>query len=77
MPLWCEADHDVLKIASRSFADAPITTAYRSHYRAVTPGDTYGFQLLKPEERDRDENKKARASAGSLPEEAKAPARDE
>ncbi|MEJ2376821.1 MAG: glycosyl hydrolase family 65 protein [Pseudolabrys sp.] len=52
-----EVDHDVLKVASRSFTASPITIAYRGRYRDVAPGDTYEFRLLKPEERNRDENR--------------------
>lgn len=51
-----EADHDVLRIASGSLPAAPITIAYRGHYRDLAPGDTAAFRLLKPGERDRDEN---------------------
>ena len=60
--LGVEVDHDVLKISSYSFTTAPITIAYRGHFRDVAPGDTYEFRLLKPEERDRDENRAARSS---------------
>lgn len=51
------ASHDALRIASRPFTAAPITIAYRGHYRDVAPGETYEFPLLKPGERDRDENR--------------------
>jgi len=54
-----EANHDALRISSRPQPAAPITIAYRGHFRDVTPGDTYEFRLLKPEERDRDENRRA------------------
>jgi alpha,alpha-trehalase len=52
-----EVTHDVLRIHSQSFTVAPITIAYRGHFRDVAPGDTYEFRLLKPHERDRDENR--------------------
>jgi alpha,alpha-trehalase len=52
-----EADHDLLRIDSRPFTANPITIAYRGHFREVAPGDTYEFRLLKPEERNRDENR--------------------
>ena len=60
-----EVTHDRLKITSRSFTANPITVAYRGHYRDVAPGDTYEFRLLKPEERDRDENRAARMSTAA------------
>jgi alpha,alpha-trehalase len=60
-----EETHDRLKITSRSFTANPITVAYRGHYRDVAPGDTYEFRLLKPEERDRDENRAARMSTAA------------
>ena len=52
-----EVDHDVLKISSAASTTSPITIAYRGQYRALAAGDTYEFRLLKPEERDRDENR--------------------
>jgi alpha,alpha-trehalase len=52
-----EVTHEVLRISSRSFTVAPITIAYRGHFRDVAPGDTYEFRLLKPRERNRDENR--------------------
>lgn len=57
-----EVDHDRLRISSRALTAALITVAYRGRFRDVAPGDTYEFRLLKPEERDRDENRSARAS---------------
>jgi alpha,alpha-trehalase len=53
-----EADHDTLRIQSGSLTSTPITVAYRGRYRAVAPGDTYEFRLLKPEERDRRERER-------------------
>ena len=55
-----EVDRDVLKISSRLFTAGRITVGYRGHFRDVAPGETYEFRLLKPEERDRDENHAAR-----------------
>ncbi len=52
-----EADHDVLRIRSGAFTTTPITLAYRGHYRELAPGDTCEFRLLRPEARDRDENR--------------------
>ena len=57
-----EATRDVLRISSRSFTTSPITVAYRGHFRDVAPGETYEFHLLKPEERDRDENRRSAKS---------------
>lgn len=67
--LEVEVTHDVLRISSRSFTVAPITIAYRGHFRDMAPGDTYEFRLLKPEERDRDENRTGGLSPhqGALP----------
>jgi len=63
-----EADHDTLRIASRSFTANPITIAYRGRFRDIAPGDTHQFRLLKPEERYRDENRAVRsAPAGAVP----------
>ncbi len=58
-----DANHDMLKITSRPFPANPITVAYRGRYRDVAPGDTYEFRLIKPEERDRDENRAAQADS--------------
>ncbi len=55
--LEVEVTHEVLRISSRSFTVAPITIAYRGHFRDVAPGDTYEFRLLTPQERNRDENR--------------------
>ncbi len=52
-----EATHDRLRVTSRAFAANLVTLAYRGHFRDVAPGDTYEFRLLKPEERERDENR--------------------
>lgn len=52
-----EVNHDMLRISSRAQPAAPITIGYRGRFRDVTPGDTYELRLLKPEERDRDENR--------------------
>ncbi|WP_367198465.1 glycoside hydrolase family 65 protein [Amorphus sp. 3PC139-8] len=52
-----EVDHDTLRIGSRSFTSAPIKVAYRGHYRDLAPGEDCQFRLIRPEERDRDENR--------------------
>ena len=65
-----DVDHERLRINSLPFTANPITVAYRGHFRDVTPGDSYEFRLLKPEERNRDENRAPRAST-DLPSDAK------
>ncbi len=55
--LHIDVDHDVLRITSGATTAAPITIAYRGHYRDVGPGASYEFRLLKPEARNRDENR--------------------
>jgi alpha,alpha-trehalase len=50
-------DHDALTISSSQTMALPITIAYRGHYRKMGPGESYTFRLIKPEERDRDENR--------------------
>jgi len=60
-----EVDHTALRISSRAQTAAPITIGYRGRFRDVTPGDTYEFRLLTPEERDRDENRRPHARTGS------------
>ena len=57
--LAVEVTHEVLRISSRSFTVAPITIAYRGHFRDVAPGDTCEFRLFTPQERNRDENRPA------------------
>jgi alpha,alpha-trehalase len=52
-----DVDHEMLRIASRPFPALAITVAYRGRFRDVAPGDTYEFRLIKPDERDRDENR--------------------
>lgn len=52
-----KADHDVLRISSCAFTANLVTVAYRGRFRQVAPGDTCEFRLLKPQERDRDENR--------------------
>jgi len=51
-------DHDCLCIESVSSPFNPVRVAYRGLYRELAPGDTCRFRLLKPEERDRDENRR-------------------
>jgi alpha,alpha-trehalase len=53
------ADHDVLRVESRPFTADRITVAYRHHVRDVAPGERYEFRLLRPEDRNRDENRAA------------------
>lgn len=55
--LEVEIDHDRLKIVSGANTTTPITIAYRGHYRDLAPGAACEFRLLKPEARDRDENR--------------------
>ena len=56
-----EINHDALRIGSRSFTSVPIKVAYRGHYRDLAPGEVCQFRLIKPEERDRDENRAIQA----------------
>jgi len=53
------ADHEVLRVASRPFTADRVTIAYRHHVREIAPGERYEFRLLKPEDRNRDENRRA------------------
>jgi alpha,alpha-trehalase len=50
-------DHDNLTIASHQTMALPITIAYRGHYRKMSPGECYTFRLIKPADRNRDENR--------------------
>ncbi len=52
-----EVDHERLKITDRPSTAHPITIAYRGHVRDVSPGDTYEFRLIKPEDRIREESR--------------------
>ena len=52
-----EADHDTLRVASLPLSAEPIVVAYRGRARQVFAGDGFEFRLLRPEERDRDENR--------------------
>ena len=54
--LKIDVTHAVLRVSSCCLTTTPITIAYRGHFRDVAPGDTYTFRLLKPQERNRDEN---------------------
>ena len=54
-----EVDRERLRLRSRPFTANPITVAYRGHFRDVAPGDRYEFRLIKPEDLDRDENRRA------------------
>jgi alpha,alpha-trehalase len=63
-----EATHDELRIGSRPQLAAPITIGYRGRFREVAPGDTYAFRLLRPQDRDRDETRRAGvSSSGAAP----------
>jgi alpha,alpha-trehalase len=67
-----EVDHDTLRVTSRSGTLLPVTIAYRGHTRSVTPGASHTFRLIRPEARQRDENRAAdvpagRATAASAP----------
>jgi alpha,alpha-trehalase len=55
--LQININHDTLTISSSQTMALPITIAYRGHYRKMAPGESYTFGLLKPEDRDRDENR--------------------
>lgn len=55
--LAVEANHELLRISSCSFTANLVTVAYRGRFRQVAPGDSCQFRLLKPGERDRDENR--------------------
>lgn len=54
-----EADHEMLTITSGPVTADRITVAYRGRYRDVAPGESYAFHLIKPEDRNRDENRAA------------------
>lgn len=51
-----DVNHNLLRVSSRPFTANPITIAYRGRFRDLAPGDSYEFRLVKPEERNRDEN---------------------
>ena len=68
-----EVNCDRLRIASRPFTADPITIAYRGHFRDLAPGDIYEFRLLKPEERNRDENRTTRAATDIVATQKKRP----
>jgi alpha,alpha-trehalase len=58
-----DADHNALRVTGTSVAAAPITISYRGSYRDVAPGDTCEFRLLRPDERERDENRPEQSPA--------------
>jgi len=35
-------------VSSRPFTAAPVTIAYRGHFRDISPGQTHTFRLVKP-----------------------------
>ena len=45
-----EIDHERLRVSSRPCAAAPVTIAYRGHFREINPGQSYAFRLIKPRE---------------------------
>ena len=55
-------DHDELEVASRPCMAQPITIAYRSHVRGMSPGQTYRFRLIRPAEK----KKPVESSPGAL-----------
>ena len=63
--LEVESNHDTLEIRSGAYTTRSITVAYRGHYREMAPGDSCQFRLLKPEERVRDENRRAGEPSGA------------
>ena len=60
-----ESDHEKLTLSSLPVPAGPVTVAYRGRVRDVTPGDTYEFRLLRPEDRDRNENRLDGGSAAA------------
>ncbi|HEV8077221.1 MAG TPA: hypothetical protein VGP45_02430, partial [Marinobacter sp.] len=53
-------------IRSGSLTTAPITIAYRGHYRDLAPGNSCQFRLFKPQERNRDENSDQQPLCGTV-----------
>jgi trehalose/maltose hydrolase-like predicted phosphorylase len=45
-----EIDQETLRVSSRPFAAAPVTIAYRGHFRDISPGQSYAFRLVKSRE---------------------------
>jgi alpha,alpha-trehalase len=43
-----EIDHEMLRVSSRPFTAAPVTIAYRGHFRNISPGQSYEFRLITP-----------------------------
>ncbi len=56
--LEVEATPQTLTVGSRPVAAAPITIGYRGRFRELAPGSTFVFQLLTPDDKDRDENRR-------------------
>ena len=52
------ANHDCLRIRSTPCPAARIKVAYRGQHRVLAPGEDCDFALLKPAERDRNENRR-------------------
>jgi alpha,alpha-trehalase len=43
-----EIDHETLRVSSRPFTAAPVTIAYRGHFRDISPGQSHTFRLVRP-----------------------------
>ena len=52
-----EVTQERLRITSRPLTIAPVTIAYRGHFRDLAAGQTCEFHLLRPQDRNRDENR--------------------
>jgi alpha,alpha-trehalase len=57
--LVVDVDHDRLRIDSLAVTSVPVRVAYRGQDRELAPGDRCEFRLLRPEDRDRDENRRS------------------
>jgi len=51
------ANHERLSVTSRPAVAPPVTVVYRSRVRELSPGTGYTFQLIRPEERLRENNR--------------------
>jgi alpha,alpha-trehalase len=43
-----EIDQEILRVSSRPFTAAPVTIAYRGHFRDISPGQSHTFRLVRP-----------------------------
>jgi alpha,alpha-trehalase len=43
-----DVDHEMLRVTSRPFSAAPVTIAYRGHFREMSPGQSCEFRLIRP-----------------------------